>query len=256
MLTTAPLGQDELDQTWEAYKLDRSERARHELILHYRSLVVKIAASIGQRLPQHVDKEDLISYGYIGLMDAIEKFDPSLGFKFKTYAGLRINGQIVDELRKLDWVPRSVHSQTRDWREAYAALETRLQRVPTDAELAASMGISEKALADSRSEASLVKVLALDAIVETDAELAPTLISQLHDRSESPDGEFQIESIKTTVAAAMSVLPQRESIVLALYYVESLTLSDIGRLLGVTESRVCQMHTRAMTQVRNKLAAA
>lgn len=253
---THKLNAEELTIAWLAFKMDCSGRAREQLILHYQTLVQIVANRVGSKLPAHVDKGDLVSYGYIGLMDAMDKFDLDRGLKFETYAVTRINGQIIDELRKLDWVPRSVHSQVKEAHAAYLDLEISLQRAPTDAEVARRLGITERQLSASRSEQSYINVLALDAMLDSSADQSPSMLTQLPDRTQSPDFEFEVEGIKNLIASAMDHLSEREAIVLALYYFENLTLSDIGSLLGVTESRICQMHTRAMTQVRSKLSAA
>jgi len=248
----------ELDEQWALLKAGgpRASTARDRLVLHWRPFVCSIANHIGTRLPAHVDNEDLISYGMIGLLDAIEKFDPGRGLRFKTYAGKRISGQIYDELRKLDWVPRSVHSQVKEVTETVIDLERRLQRPVSDAEVAKAAGLSREQVADARSEQSYISVMALDALLDNNVgDETLSLASQLYDRTQSPDQDFEVEGIKALIAGAMANLGEREALVLALYYIEGLTLSDIGGLLGVTESRVCQMHTRAMVAVRERLAA-
>jgi RNA polymerase sigma factor for flagellar operon FliA len=250
------LDADSLDSEWRAFKDRDSHSARDALILHYQPLVVMVANRVAAKLPAHVDKEDLASYGYIGLIDAMEKFDLARGLKFETYAVTRINGQIIDELRKLDWIPRSVHSQVKEVQLATTELETKLQRPATHAEIAEHAGLTTEQFNAARSERTFVNVMALDALLDNAVgDETMSLMTQLSDRTQSPDQDIEVEAIKDLVAGAMGYLAERESIVLALYYFEGLTLSDIGKLLGVTESRVCQMHTRAMVSVRGKLAA-
>jgi RNA polymerase sigma factor for flagellar operon FliA len=248
----------ELDEQWLVLQDGgpAGSRARDRLVLHYQPLVWSIANHIGTRLPAHVDNEDLASYGMIGLLDAIEKFDLGRGLKFQTYAGKRISGQIFDELRKLDWVPRSVHSQVREVTDTVAELERQHQRPVTDTEVAEASGLSRQQVAGARSEQSYISVMALDALLDNNVgDETLSLASQLYDRTQAPEQDFEVEGIKALIAGAMSDLAEREAVVLALYYIEGLTLSDIGGLLGVTESRVCQMHTRAMVAVRERLAA-
>jgi RNA polymerase sigma factor for flagellar operon FliA len=245
-----------LDETWADYKSTGRESARSQLILHYQPLVRYVSKRVGARLPAHIDDEDLESYGLFGLLDAIEKFDPGRGIKFETYASLRIKGQIVDELRAIDWIPRSVRSQIREIDQTASELEATLQREPTDAEVAGQLGISLEEYQKNRGQQNFLHVVALDALLvpETGDSDSFSLINQLPDRSQSLSLELEMAEIKHVVARSVSTLAERESIVLVLYYYEGLTLAEIGSALNVTESRVCQMHTRAMTQVRSKLA--
>lgn len=259
---TYKLSAEQLDEQWAIvkHKIDlpiiKRHHARDRLVLHYQPLVWSIANHIGTRLPAHVDNEDLASYGMIGLLDAITKFDPDRGLKFQTYAGKRISGQIFDELRKLDWVPRSVHGQVKAVTETAADLERALQRPVSDVEVAKAAGLSPEEVAEARSQQSYISVMALDALLDNSVgDETLSLASQLSDRTQSPDQDFEVEDIKDLIAAVMADLGEREAVVLALYYVEGLTLSDIGGLLGVTESRVSQMHTRAMVAMRERLAA-
>lgn len=252
------LAPDIVLELWSDYKLLGDVRARNMLIEHYLPLVNIVANRVGAKLPAHVDKEDLASYGKIGLIDAMTKFDLSRGLKFETYAVTRINGQIIDELRKMDWIPRSVHAQVREVVSARASLEVELQRNVTHAEIAERAGLTPEQYASVTGEHRYVKVMALDALIDTSLAIGDeslTLVSQLSDRSQDAFTTIEIEGIRDIIARAITFLSERDAIVIALYYFENKTLSDIGHLLGVTESRVCQMHTRAMMAVREKLAA-
>lgn len=252
------LNDEQLQRHWLDFKLTASIAAREQLILHYRPLVNAVAKRVGVSLPAHIDDEDLISYGVFGLMDAMEKFDLHKGVKFETYASTRIRGAIIDELRTIDWIPRSVRSQVRDINQAKQALEAVLQREPTDAEIANHLRIPLSELHKNKSQQNFIHMVALDAYIDQDedAQRGSTSIgSQLEDnRTQSPVLAYETEEIKYNLASAVSGLPEREAIVLSLYYYEGLTLAEIGQALKVTESRVCQMHTRAMSAVRGKLA--
>lgn len=251
------LDETELQEAWQGYKSTGQRHYRERLILHYRPLVHTVAKRVGVSLPAHIDGEDLISYGVFGLLDAIEKFDLERGIKFETYASTRIHGAIIDELRSNDWVPRSVRSAVRSINQATQELETNLQRQPTDTEVATALDISVDDLHTRRGNQNFIHVVALDAQVDPEGESEYSMMNQLKDnRSETPSGAYEAEEIKLSLANAVSVLPERESIVLCLYYYEGLTLAEIGQALNVTESRVCQMHTRAMSAVRGRLAVA
>lgn len=252
------LDPERLQKYWLDFKHGDSKVAREALIIHYRPLVVGIARRVGGSLPSHIDDEDLISYGVFGLLDAMEKFDLDKGVQFQTYASTRIRGAIIDELRTIDWIPRSVRSQVREMTVGVQALEAELQREPTDKELAGYLGWSLAELYNVRGQQSFVHVVALDAQIDQDDDShSASLTSQLQDnRTQSPVLAYETEEIKLSLATAVASLPEREAIVLCLYYYEGLTLAEIGQVLKVTESRVCQMHTRAMSAVRGRLADA
>lgn len=253
------LSSEILQNVWVSYKANHDERSRSQLILHYQPLVKYVSKRVSARLPAHIDEEDLASYGLFGLLDAIEKFDLERGIKFETYASLRIKGAIVDELRSIDWIPRSVRSQVREIDQAATDLESTLKRPPTDAEVAIQMGVSLDDFQRTKGQQSFLHVAALDALLSPDGgdSDASSLMNQLQDnRAQSPALAYETEEIKYAVANAVAVLDEREAVVLVLYYYEGLTLAEIGGELNVTESRVCQMHTKAMTEVRNRLAVA
>jgi RNA polymerase sigma factor for flagellar operon FliA len=254
------LDDDQLRNAWVVYKDIGDRHMREMLILHYRPLVQAVAKRVGVTLPAHIDDEDLESYGLFGLMDAIEKFDLARGIKFETYASTRIRGAIIDELRSIDWIPRSVRSQVRDINQTYQALEGDLHRAPTDEELAEALGLTMAELHKQKGQQNFIHMVSLDLSLEDDPNTNTgknSIGDQLHDtRSQSPDLAYEAEEIKNSLARSVSLLDEREAIVLCLYYYEGLTLAEIGQALNVTESRVCQMHTRAMSQVRGRLAAA
>src|SRR3954466_13158743 len=242
---------------WREFKDTADPRLRERLILHYSPLVKYVAGRVGVGLPPNIEQADLVSYGIFGLIDAIEKFDISRAIKFETYAISRIKGAIIDELRAIDWIPRSVRYKAREVEKAYAALEGRLHRTPTEGEVATELGISLDDLHTIFSQVSFVNVIALDELLNVGGERGDkmSLVDTLEDtKAEDPVAAFETEETKYLLARAINTLPEREKIVVTLYYYEGLTLAEIGQVLGVTESRICQMHTKAVLQLRGKLA--
>ncbi|MCU1588327.1 MAG: polymerase, sigma 28 subunit, SigD/FliA/WhiG [Frankiales bacterium] len=242
---------------WRDYKSTKEERYRERLILHYSPLVKYVAGRVGVGLPPNIEQADLVSYGIFGLIDAIEKFDLERAIKFETYAISRIKGAIIDELRSIDWIPRSVRYKAREVEKAYAALEAKLHRSPTEAEVAGELGIKLEDLHAIFSQVSFVNVVALDELLSAGGEKGDklSLVDTLEDtKAEDPVAAFETEETKYLLAKAINTLPEREKIVVTLYYYEGLTLAEIGQVLGVTESRICQMHTKAVLQLRGKLA--
>ena len=244
-------------ELWREFKETADAALRERLILHYSPLVKYVAGRVGVGLPPNIEQADLVSYGIFGLIDAIEKFDLSRAIKFETYAISRIKGAIIDELRAIDWIPRSVRYKAREVEKAYAALETKLFRTPTEAEVAAELNISLEDLHQIFSQVSFVNVVALDELLSVGGERGDklSLVDTLEDtKAEDPVMAFETEETKYLLAKAINTLPEREKIVVTLYYYEGLTLAEIGQVLGVTESRICQMHTKAVLQLRSKLA--
>jgi RNA polymerase sigma factor for flagellar operon FliA len=246
-----------LRELWEGFKATADQQLRERLILHYSPLVKYVAGRVGVGLPPNIEQADLVSYGIFGLIDAIEKFDLERAIKFETYAISRIRGAIIDELRAIDWIPRSVRYKAREVEKAYAALEGQLHRTPTESEVADQMGIKLEDLHAIFSQVSFVNVVALDELLNVGGEKGDklSLVDTLEDtRAEDPVAAFESEETKYLLAKAINTLPEREKIVVTLYYYEGLTLAEIGQVLGVTESRICQMHTKAVLQLRGKLS--
>jgi len=242
---------------WEHFKETGDAATRERLILHYAPLVKYVAGRVGVGLPPNIEQADLVSYGIFGLIDAIEKFDIHRAIKFETYAISRIRGAIIDELRAIDWIPRSVRYKAREVERAYAALEAELRRTPTEPEVAERLGIGLDDLHQIFSQVSYVNVVALDELLTVGGEKGDklSLVDTLEDtKAEDPVTAFEAEETKYLLARAINQLPEREKIVVTLYYYEGLTLAEIGRVLGVTESRICQMHTKAVLQRRANLA--
>ena len=243
---------------WRDYK-DTGDRAvRDRLIVHYSPLVKYVAGRVGVGLPPNVEHADLVSYGVFGLIDAIDKYDLERAIKFETYAISRIRGAIIDELRSIDWIPRSVRIKSREVERTYAALESELHRSPTEQEVADRLDISIGDLHQIFSKVSYANVVALDELMHAGSERGDslTLGDTLKDnRAEDPVQAFETQETKFLLSRAINLLPEREKIVVTLYYYEGLTLAEIGRVLGVTESRICQIHTKAVLHLRSRFSS-
>ncbi len=246
----------QLANLWRDYKANADPGLRDQLILHYSPLVKYVAGRVGVGLPSNIDQADLVSYGIFGLIDAIEKFDLDREIKFETSAISRIRGAIIDELRSIDWIPRSVRSKARDVERAYSTLEAKLQRTPSEQEVATELGVPVESLRRIFSQVSFVNVVALDELLHAGGERGDktSLGDSLPDpRAEDPVALFENEETRYILADSVAALPDREKIVVTLYYYEGLTLNEIGQVLGVTESRACQLHTKAVLQLRAKM---
>jgi len=242
----------QVEGLWETFKASGDADTRERLILHYAPLVKYVAGRVCAGLPRSVDQNDLASYGLFGLIDAIDKFEPDRGFKFETYAINRIKGAILDELRALDWVPRSVRSRARRIETAVVELEHTLQRTPTEDELAFNLEMEVDELNDALAEIGRSGIAALDEFVSGDSQTS--MGEMLSDPSGiSPEAVFQSEETRRGLVDAINRLPERERLVVTLYYYEGMTLNEIGDVLGVTESRVCQIHAKTMMSLRNRL---
>jgi RNA polymerase sigma factor FliA len=246
----------ELRELWRRYKSEGDDRARERLVLAYSPLVKYVAGRTAAGLPPHVEEADLISYGLVGLISAIERFDLSREIKFETYAITRIKGAIIDELRSIDWVPRSVRARAREIERANAKLEHRLQRTPTDEEMAAELGLTLPELHESLLAISHSSVAALDELwsVSDSSGDQVSLMDTIEDPSApDPSRALDVGDLKDRIAEAIASLPEREKLVIALYYYENLTLREIGEVLGVTESRISQLHTKAVLRLRSRM---
>ena len=255
-VTIPPHVDDELGQQWHHFKSEGDDGAREKLILHYAPLVKYVASRVATGLPASVEQADLVSYGMFGLIDALTKFEPGRGNKFETYAIPRIKGAIIDELRAMDWVPRSVRFKARELEKAHTDLESMLKRQPTEQEKAERLGITVRELHEVVSQISFVSVLALDEMVSVGADRGEqvSLLDTLADKNLDPTSGMESQETRGLLAAAINSLSEREKIVVTLYDVEGLTLAEIGEILGVTESRVCQIHTKAVGGLRGQLS--
>ena len=251
-------GEDNTQSLWSEYRRTKDKAVRDRLILTYAPLVKYVAGRLGSGLPAHVDEGDLVSYGLLGLIGAIDRYDPDRDIKFETYAIMRIKGAIIDELRALDWVPRSVRSRAREIERAIRELEAKLGRAPEDDEIAAKIGITTDELEESLTDISRSSIAALDELWSVSGEGDQvSLLDTIEDSSgPRPADSLDETELRETLAEAIARLPEREKLVITLYYYEELTLREIGEVLGVTESRVSQLHTKAVLRLRSRLGGA
>lgn len=242
-----------IDELWQEFVHRPNQSIRDRLVLHYAPLVKYVAGRVGTGLPTHVDTGDLAQSGIFGLVDAIEKFDPDRGWKFETYAMQRIRGAILDDLRSQDWVPRVIRSRAREVERALERLGARLHRTPTDLELAEELEITIAELRDLYGQLQLTSVVALEDLISAGKESGSVAETLPDDEAIDPVSVLVDKDNLRQLAEAIEQLAERDRIVVSLYYFESLTLAEIGKVLGVTESRVSQLHTRAVLRLRAKL---
>ena len=243
------------EQLWLEYKQSRDPEIRDAFIKQYAPLVKYVAGKVAIGMPHNVEFDDLVGFGVFGLFDAIDKFDPEKHVKFKTYAVTRIRGAIFDELRSIDWVPRSVRQKAREVEESVRRLETSLGRAASDMEIAADLGLSLDDFQKLMLKISGTSVLSLNDVWYTgeDSEKVSIVESIESPLSLNPDTIVEKEEIKRVITEAIHELPDKEKKVLVLYYYEDLTLKEIGKVLEVTESRISQLHTKAIMRLRSKL---
>jgi len=248
--------QTDMRDVWSRYKKTGDEKAREQLVLAYSPLVKFVAGRMSSGLPAHIEESDLISYGLLGLIGAIERFDPAREIKFETFAVSRIKGSIIDELRSLDWVPRSVRAKAREIEATQTKLEHEFGRVPTDQEVAGALDMSIDDFQESLLQISNSTVVALDelwTVSDSSGDQVSLLDTMRDPNAVDPARELGVSELKDRLANAISRLPEREKLVIALYYFENLTLREIGEVLGVTESRVSQLHTKAVLRLKSRL---
>jgi len=246
----------ELDNLWREYRATGSKVAKDKLLVEYSHLVKYITQRLAINLPPSVDRDDLYGAGIMGLIKAVETFEPERGFKFETYAGHKIRGAVLDELRALDWVPRSVRQKARDLQRVFSKLENRLGRSPYDDEVCEELGVRIEEYEQILSDVTPTTIVSLD---ESMADLYSDskeirVMDQVEDPSSvNPLRELGFEEIKEILKVAIADLQENERLVIALYHYEELTLKEIGVVLNLTESRVSQIHTKAMVKLRTKL---
>ncbi|MBC6721134.1 RNA polymerase sigma factor WhiG [Treponema socranskii] len=245
----------EEDRLWEEYRKTKSQALRDAFIRQYMPLVKYVAGKVSVGMPGSVEFDDLVGFGQFGLLDAIEKYDPSKNVKFKTYAVTRIRGAIFDELRQIDWVPRSVRQKSREIEDAINTLESRLGRTASDAEIAESLGVSEDDYHRIIMKVSGTSVLSLNDVWHNGDDAANASIGDSIESPSSmnPDAIVEREEIKKVIVQAINELPEKEKMVIVLYYHEDLTFKEIGQVLNVSESRISQLHTKANIRMRAKL---
>lgn len=249
-------GPEDVLALWKSYKKNPSNaQIRERLILKYLHLVRYVVSRLPVTLPVSVAPEDLVSYGTMGLMEAVERFDPERGLKFETYAVTRIRGAIIDQLRFQDWIPRGVRKRSKELMETMQRMEGQLGRAPTDEELAAALGVSRQKLQAMLAESQNLVLSLDDAYGSDNAGSQVTLLDMVEDKnSPDPQGEFEANELRRRLAEAIASLPEREKLLIALYYHENMTLKEIGEVICVSESRVCQLHAQAILRLRGKLS--
>jgi len=242
---------------WHEYQNSHDTRIRDHLVEQYAPLVKYVAGKVAANLPSSVEYDDLVGYGVFGLFDAIEKFDPEKHVKFKTYAVTRIRGAMYDHLREMDWVPRSVRQKAKEIEQAVMILEARLGRPASDTEIASSMGMQEEEFSHLMSKISSTAILSLNDIWNSGTDSEKMCIGESIEspRGLNPDSSIEKEEIRRVIKLAINELPEKEKKVLVLYYYENLTLREIGQILEVTESRISQLHTKAIIRLRAKLTS-
>jgi RNA polymerase sigma factor FliA len=245
-----------LDNLWKEYKESASKVAKDKLLLEYAPLVKYIAQRIAVNLPASVDRDDLVSSGILGLVKAVETFEPERGFKFETYAGHKVRGAILDDLRAMDWIPRSVRQKARELQRTYAKLENELGRMPYDDEVCKELNISLQEFEEMLSDVTPATLVSLEeAMPDRDAESKEIrIIDTLEDPgSGNPLRELGFNEVKNILKEAIAALPEKEKLVIALYHYEELTLKEIGVVLDISESRVSQIHSKVILKLRSKL---
>ena len=240
-------GENQMDVTplWRRFRQSRSIELRNQLAEYYLPLVKVVAGRVAIGLPSHVDKDDLLSSGVFGLLDAIERFDPDRKNKFETYAGVRVRGAIMDYLREKDWVPVTMRQKIRNYEQTVFELENKLGRPAEDTELAEALGLSVPELQNLESQISIATVIPLDDYLRADIPAGA-----------DPDPSVKLErrELQQTLAAAIERLPDKEKKVVALYYYEELTLKEISLIMDLSEARISQLHTKAVFRMRGYLA--
>ena len=252
---TQPLDEEEENRLWREFKKTKASALRDKFIRQYMPLVKYVAGKVSVGLPASIEFDDLVGFGQFGLLDAITKFDPDKGVKFKTYAVTRIRGAIFDEMRQLDWVPRSVRQKSKEIEDTIGDLESRLGRPATDAEVAKEMNMSEDVFQQTVMKVSGTSVLSLNDVWYSGDDNDHMSIGDSIESPSSlnPDVQVEREEIRKVIIEAINELPEKEKMVIVLYYHEDLTFKEIGQVLDVSESRISQLHTKANLRLRAKL---
>ncbi len=241
----------EREKLWEDYQKNPSAKLREQIIIEYAPLVKVVAGRLSMYLGYNVEYEDLVSYGIFGLIDAIDKFDLNKDVKFETYASLRIRGSILDQIRKMDWIPRTVRQKRKKIEEAIRQIETKTGKNATDEEIAKELGIAESELNEWQVQLNVTNVVSLNEFLEQGGE--PVMDAKNNSHFVQPEDSIQEEELKKVLKESMELLTEKEKKVILLYYYEDLTLKEISNILEVSESRVSQLHTKALSKMRKKM---
>lgn len=247
----------DIEKIWREYKKNPSQTIRDRIILHYLPLVKYVAGRVASGLPTFIDRRDLIEYGIFGLIEAVEKFDLKKKVKFETYAALRIKGAIIDELRSMDWVPHSTRAEARKLERTYIEMENRLKRVPKDEEVAQELGITMKELERMLFRVSSLSILSLEDLkgIKYDNGGKTDIIEAIENprHEDDPSLVLDVSEIKSVLVNAIEKLPEKEKEIVTLFYYQGLTLKKIAEILGVSESRISQLRTKAILRLRGRL---
>lgn len=238
---------------WEDYANNKSPEIREKIILEYAPLVKVVAGRLSMYLGYNVEYEDLVSYGIFGLIDAIDKFDCLKDVKFETYASLRIRGAILDQIRKMDWIPRTIRQKQKRIDAAVKEIETQYGRSATDEEIAKSLGITDDEYLDWQSQMKITNVVSLNEFLEQGSEVSNEAGSTKSAAFDSPEEILERDELKKMLTQALDLLTEKERKVILLYYYEDLTLKEISNILEVSESRISQLHTRALQKMRGRM---
>lgn len=244
-LEVRPIQAVDIEALWQEYQTERKPDTREKLVNHYLPLVKVVAGRIAMGMPQYVDRDDLISNGYFGLLEAVERFDPKRGFKFETYAVVRIRGAILDAIRAQDWIPVSVRQKARNYTQVLAELEQQLGRSASDDEIAAAMNMDSQEFGHFLGQLQATSIMPLEDYTHSET---------LSDSAASPSEHAEIGEVKKTLIQAIDKLPEKERIVVSLYYYEGLTLKEISLVLKLSEARISQLHTKAIFRMRGALS--
>lgn len=236
---------------WAEYDKTHSQEVREKIIIEYAPLVKLVAGRLNMYLGNNVEYDDLVGYGVFGLIDAIDKFDSKKEVKFETYASLRIRGAILDQIRKMDWIPRTVRQRQRKITDAIKEIEARTGKSATDEEIAEALGISSDEYDDWQNQMKVTNVVSLDEFVEGGSDISDG--GSIAAKVEKPEEAIEREEMKKMLAEALTTLTEKEQKVVLLYYYEELTLKEISNILEVSESRVSQLHTKALNKLKVKL---
>lgn len=239
------------EKLWEMYSKKPTTEIREQIIIEYAPLVKIVAGRLNMHLGYHVEYEDLCSYGVMGLIDAVDKFDLTKEVKFETYASLRIRGAILDQIRKMDWIPRTIRQRQRSLEDATRKVEERTGKIATDEEIAAELGISDEELLKWRGQLQSTNVVSLDEYVEAGQE--PVMDARSNSHFASPESALEEKELKEKLTEALGLLTEKENKVIMMYYYEELALKEIAAVLEVSESRVSQLHTKAIEKMRKVL---
>jgi RNA polymerase sigma factor for flagellar operon FliA len=239
------------NKLWQEYSKKRTTQLQEQIIMEYAGLVKIVAGRLSMYFGNNVEYDDLVGCGIFGLIDAIDKFDYTKGIKFETYASLRIRGAILDQIRKMDWIPRSIRQKQRKIEQAYQAFELKSGRGASDKEIAKELEISLDELDIWKNQTKITNIISLDEFIEQGSEVC--IEHSFNANRESPENVVERQELKEIITKSLKSLTEKERTVIILYYYEELTLKEISHILEVSESRISQLHTKALQKLKNKI---